>query len=319
MDRQRPGSGRVQANYVTAQSTKSAPAVGRDDVEHEKDTVIDMTMTFETLIYEEDAGVATITLNRPEVYNAFNTKMRQELSSLWRYLRHHDPVRVVVLTAAGDKAFCTGIDRQEIIDGAPAPIATLESDDRIGFGTTPFHYDDPGDDLGPKACDLWKPVIAAVNGMACGGAFYMLGEVDFIVAADGATFFDPHVTYGMTTAFEAMLMLARMPLGEVMRMSLMGNFERITAGRAMEIGLVSEVVPGPELVAHTQNLARQMATAPALALQGTVRSIWAAQELSRQQALSMGSLLVAQGTDDASLAEGQATFRSGERITPRLR
>jgi enoyl-CoA hydratase/carnithine racemase len=278
-----------------------------------------MSLTFETLLYEEGDGIATVTLNRAEVYNAFNTKMRQELRSLWRYLRHHDPVRAIVLTAAGEKAFCTGVDRQEIIEGAPPPVATLEADDRIGFGTTPFHYDDPGDDLGPKACDLWKPVIAAVNGMACGGAFYLLGEVDFIVAADNATFFDPHVTYGMTTAFEAMLMLQRMPLGEVMRMSLMGNFERITAGRAMEVGLVSEVVPRADLVAHTQEIARQIATAPTLALQGTVRSIWTAQELSRQQALSMGSLLVAQGTDDESLAEGQQTFRSGARIEPRLR
>jgi enoyl-CoA hydratase/carnithine racemase len=63
-------------------------------------------------------------------------------------------------------------------------------------------FNDPGDNIGPKSCDLWKPVIASVNGMACGGAFYMLGEVEFIIAADHATFFDPHVTYGMTAAFE---------------------------------------------------------------------------------------------------------------------
>ena len=69
-------------------------------------------------------------------------------------------------------------------------------------GSTPFMFNDPGDNIGPKSCDLWKPVIAAVNGMACGGAFYMLGEVEFIIAAEHATFFDPHVTYGMTAAFE---------------------------------------------------------------------------------------------------------------------
>ena len=63
---------------------------------------------------------------------------------------------------------------------------------------TPWMYDDPGRDVGPKTCDLWKPVIAAVHGMACGGAFYLLGEVEFIIAADNAVFFDPHVTYGMT-------------------------------------------------------------------------------------------------------------------------
>ena len=78
-------------------------------------------------------------------------------------------------------------------------------------------FDDPGDNIGPKPNDLWKPVIAAVNGMACGGAFYMLGEVEFIIAADHATFFDPHVTYGMTAALRADPHVAKMPFGEIMR------------------------------------------------------------------------------------------------------
>ena len=103
-------------------------------------------------------------------------------------------------------------------------------------------FNDPGDNIGPKSCDLWKPVIAAVNGMACGGAFYMLGEVEFIIAAEHATFFDPHVTYGMTAAFEPMHMAGIMPFGEIMRLPLLGNHERLSADRAYEIGLVSEVV-----------------------------------------------------------------------------
>ena len=88
----------------------------------------------------------------------------------------------------------------------------------VGSGSTPFMFDDPGDNLGPKSNDLWKPVIAAVNGMACGGAFYMLGEVEFIIAADHATFFDPHVSYGMTACFESIHMLQKMPFGEIVRL-----------------------------------------------------------------------------------------------------
>ena len=72
-------------------------------------------------------------------------------------------------------------------------------------------------------------MIAAVNGMACGGAFYMLGEVEFIIAAEHATFFDPHVTYGMTAAFEPIHMLQKMPFHEIMRLSLLGNHERLSA------------------------------------------------------------------------------------------
>jgi enoyl-CoA hydratase/carnithine racemase len=79
--------------------------------------------------------------------------------------------------------------------------------------------------------------------MACGGAFYILGEVEFIIAAEHATFFDPHVTFGMTACFEPMHMLQKMPFHEIMRLSLLGSSERMSAARAHEIGLVSEVVP----------------------------------------------------------------------------
>src|SRR5205807_3474956 len=130
-----------------------------------------------------------------------------------RGLRDNDDVRVVVLTGAGDRAFCTGIDRTGVGVGEPGrPNAIGQR------GATPLHLNDPGDLLPPKtAGQLWKPVIAAVNGIACGGAFYLLGEVEFIIAAEHATFFDPHTTFGMAAVFEPMLMLQRMPLGEVMR------------------------------------------------------------------------------------------------------
>ena len=199
--------------------------------------------SFETLGYEETDGVAWVTLNRPEVYNAFNAVMQRELRTLWRALRRHDDVRVVVLTGAGDKAFCTGIDRNEALGDATGDATAGEDGEavHVGAGTTPFMFDDPGEDLGPKTCDLWKPVIGAVNGMACGGAFYLLGEVDFIIATDQATFFDPHVTYGMAAAFEPLQMTGPMPFGELARLTLLGASERMCAQRAHQIGLVSEL------------------------------------------------------------------------------
>ena len=275
-------------------------------------------VSYETVTYTEADGVATVTLNRPDKYNAFNITMLREVRDIWRLLRRHDDVRCIVLTGAGDKAFCTGIDRMEQMEDGPTG-ASAGGEPYIGFGATPFHFDDPGEWLGPKSNDLWKPVIAAVNGMACGGAFYMLGEVEFIIAADHAAFFDPHVTYGMCATFEPLQLIDRMPFGELMRMSLMGNYERISAQKAMDIGLVTEVVPGQELAAAAQHCAAAIASAPALAVEGTVRSIWAGRELGRTQALSMGSGLVALGTSDATLAEGQAAFSSGKRIEWRLR
>src|SRR5215203_3279680 len=214
---------------------------------------------FETLLYDERDGVAWVTLNRPDVHNAFNSLMQRELHALWRLLRRHDAVKCIVLTGAGDRAFCTGIDRAEQMGGERDESF---DPDVVGSGTTPFMFNDPGDNLGPKSCDLWKPVIAAVNGMACGGAFYMLGEVEFIIAAEHATFFDPHVTYGMTASFEPIHMAGITPFCEIMRMSLMGNYERLTAARAYEVGLVSEVVAGDQLLGAAEYCATRIAQQP---------------------------------------------------------
>ncbi|MBM3693443.1 MAG: enoyl-CoA hydratase/isomerase family protein [Actinomycetota bacterium] len=275
------------------------------------------TRDYETVTYEERNGVAWITLNRPERLNAFNHLMQKEMRDIWRSLRFNEDVRCAVLTGAGEKAFCTGIDRMEQMGGA----STEDSDYTIvgSHGGTPFHFNDPGDNLGPKSCDLWKPVIAAVNGMACGGAFYMLGEVEFIIAAEHATFFDPHVTYGMTASFEPIHMAGITPFGEIMRMSLMGNYERLTAQRAHQIGMVSEVVPGDRLLDAAAFCAEAIAAQPKLAIEGTVRAIWGAREFGSRAAVRLGYAYVGLGTSQDSIAEGQQLFESGTRIQWRPR
>lgn len=276
---------------------------------------------YETIRYEERDGVAWVTLNRPEVHNAFNLLMQRELKSLWQALRKNDDVRCIVLTGAGDKAFCVGIDRDETM-GDWHSLDDVRGTSGTGAGradTNPWHVDDPGENVGPKSNDLWKPVIAAVNGMACGGAFYMLGEVEFIIAAEHATFFDPHVTFGMTACFESIHMLQKMPFGEIMRLALLGSSERMTAARAHQIGLVSEVVPAAELHEAAAWAAGEITKAPPVAVQGTVRAIWMGRELSRLQALDTGRILIRLGSDPKALFEGQQAFQSGERKKPRLR
>ncbi|HEY3737941.1 MAG TPA: enoyl-CoA hydratase/isomerase family protein [Jatrophihabitans sp.] len=271
-------------------------------------------MSYETITLEVEDGVAWVTLNRPEVLNAFNAAMIRELHDCWRGLRGNDDARVIVLAGAGDRAFCTGVDRQEQEPGH------LPEDTPIGTrGSTPFHFDDPGDYIAPKtAAGLWKPIIAAVNGMACGGAFYLLGECDIILASETATFFDPHTTYGMAAIFEPIMMMQHMPLGEVMRMSLLGAHERMSAKRAHEIGLVQEIVAPEQLHETAATLARDIASQPALAIQGTVRAVWAAREHGYREALEFGKTLIQLGTSTESLEEGQRRFTSGSRTPWRL-
>jgi enoyl-CoA hydratase/carnithine racemase len=282
---------------------------------------------FETLRYEESDGVAWVTLDRPEVHNAFNQAMRRELQTVWRALRADDGVRCVILTGAGDHAFCSGVDRNETMghwlddpaDPANANDPGGSSASPMSIETGTWAFEDPGQYLGPKANELWTPVIAAVNGMACGGAFYMLGEVEFVIAADHATFFDPHVSYGMAACYEPMHMLQKMPFHEIARLSLLGAHERLSARRAHEIGLVSEVVPASELRTRAEWAARKIASAPALAVRTTVRALWTARELSRRDALASADVLVRIGTSAASLREGQRAFASGARVEPHIR
>jgi enoyl-CoA hydratase/carnithine racemase len=274
-----------------------------------------MAYEYETLIVSVEDGVATVALNRPEVRNAISEVMQGELRDVWTRFRYDDDVRCIVLTGEG-KAFCTGIDRGEAV--------SEDNTDSMAEGNypgypTPWVYDDPGRDVGPKSCDLWKPVIAAVNGMACGGAFYMLGETEFLIAADDATFFDPHVTYGMTAAFEPTHMLTKMPFSEIMRVSLMGAHERMSAERAREIGLVTEVVPLAELRERAAYVAQVIADSPPLVVQGTLRALWTALEVSRSQAVELMSLYTRVGSDAAAFKAGQDRFASGQRVEWQLR
>lgn len=270
-------------------------------------------VSHETITVEMDGHVAWVTLNRPKAYNAFSPTMQAELKATWQAFRRDDNVRAIVLTAAGEKAFCVGIDRNE------AEFTALDETDSLYGTSNNFMYDDPGDDLGPKACDLWKPVICAVNGMAAGGAFYMLAEADVIIAADHATFFDPHVTYGMAAVYEPMKMLQRMPLGEILRLSLLGNYERMTAETAHRIGLVSEVCSGDELVERAKWVADAIASQPPVAVQATLRAIWAANDMGRLAALAAAPAILTTGFDRAGMEAGADSFSSGERITPRTR
>ena len=267
---------------------------------------------FETIRVEISDHVCRVVLDRPDALNAFDKRMRQEVRATWRALRTMDDVRVAVLTATGDKAFCVGIDRD-------ADMPALAGTGHLYGTSNDYMYDDPGNDLGPKACDLWKPVIAAINGLCCGGAFYLISECDIIIAAEHATFFDPHVTYGMAAVYEPIKMAQRMPLGEILRLTLLGNHERMSAQTAMRVGLASEVVPFEELHDAADRLAAIIASQPPDAVQGSLRAIWAANDMGRLDALAMAPSILTTGTRIEAMAEGQTAFSEGKRIKPRLR
>ncbi|WP_338684071.1 enoyl-CoA hydratase/isomerase family protein [Streptomyces acidiscabies] len=228
---------------------------------------------------DKETGVAVVTLDRPEKLNAIDVPTARQLSEIWRQLRFDDTVRAIVLTGSGTRAFSTGLDRDAVV---PQP-------------NSPYMQDDPLLRVGPKSNDLWKPVIAAVEGMACGGAFYLLGESEFVVAGEGAEFFDPHTTYGMVSAYESVLMAQRMPYGEVARMMLMGTAERISARRAYEVGLVSELAETGRALTVAAERAQVIAGYPPEGVQGTVRALWSAREAAQAHGFAQAPHLISLG------------------------
>lgn len=218
-----------------------------------------------TIDFEVSDHVATVTLDRPEKMNSFTEQMADELLAVWARVRDDDDIRVAVLRANGERAFCTGIDVSEGTWWTHRPI---------------FNQEDPGAFLGPKANNVWKPVIAALHGIVAGGAMYFVNECDFSICAETATFFDPHANAGIVSALEPMGMLARgVPYGEVMRWALLGSEERLTALTALRIGIVTEVVQDDQLRSRATELADEIAARRPDGIQGTVRAMWEARDL----------------------------------------
>jgi enoyl-CoA hydratase/carnithine racemase len=231
-------------------------------------------MSFETIDLDVsgDDQVATITLNRPEQLNAFNRAMCEEMAEAWRLVKADDSVNAVVLRAAGERAFCSGLDIKAPY-GQPQNI---------------WNHEDPGEALSPKWQKMWKPVVCAVQGMCTAGAFYFVNESDVVICSRDATFFDSHVSAGLVCALEPIGLMRRVGLGETLRIALMGNDERVSADTALRIGLVSEVVAAEGLWARAQEIAAAIAAKPPSATQGTVKAIWESLDKPYRAALEQG-------------------------------
>jgi enoyl-CoA hydratase/carnithine racemase len=257
---------------------------------------------YETIRYEVDAAdrVATITLDRPDALNAFDRAMCEEIRDAWHVVKDDDSVNAVVLRAAGDRAFSAGLDTKKSF-GQPDLV---------------WNHLDPGEYLSPKWQKLWKPVVCAVQGVCTAGAFYFLNEADVVICSDDATFFDSHVTYGFVSAIEPIGLMRRIGLGDTLRMALTGNRERLSAATALRLGLVSEVVRRDELWSHAHDLARLIASYPAVATQGTVRAIWESLDKPYRAAVEQGLMYTRLG-NPIGAAEIERT--GVDRGAPRIR
>ena len=154
--------------------------------------------------------------------------------------------------------------------------------------------------------------MAAVKGMCAGGAFYWIAECDIVLCSPAATFFDPHVTYGLVAALEPIALSYRMHVSDVLRMALLGLHERMTAERALECGLVTEVVGADRVVERAHELAAAIASQPPAAVQGTVKAIWRSLDVGRDQALDTALLYTQVGNPIATAGLDRGSVRPAQ-------
>jgi enoyl-CoA hydratase/carnithine racemase len=262
---------------------------------------VPVSNAFETIEYEVgDDKVATITLNRPEVLNAFNRTMCEEMRAAWHMVKGDPRVNAVVLRAAGDRAFCAGLDTKQEY-GQPVDV---------------WNHEDPGELLSPKWQQVWKPVVCAVHGICTAGAFYFVNESDIVICSDDATFFDSHVTYGLVSALEPVGLMRKVGLGDTLRMALTGNDERVSAATALRIGLVTEVVTRDALWARAHELAAGIARKPTAATQGTVRAIWESLDRPYRAAMQQGLIYTRLGNP---IGSAEVAANGPDRPEPRSR
>jgi enoyl-CoA hydratase/carnithine racemase len=221
---------------------------------------------YETLRLDRVGPVGWLVFDRPEVGNAMDARMMQELGQAWRELDTDERVRVIVNTGEGD-AFHTGLDVAQL---ARDPEALREQSRRtrnFELGFTAWHN------------GVSKPVIAAVNGVCAGGGLHFVADADIVIASSRATLVDPHVSVGQASVYETIALAKKSPMEPVLRLALVGRHERLSALRAYQLGVCSQVVDPPErLRTEAQALAEKVARHDPQYLAATKRALWAALE-----------------------------------------
>jgi enoyl-CoA hydratase/carnithine racemase len=221
---------------------------------------------YETLRVERRGVVGWLVFDRPGVGNAMNARMMHELEDAWRELDGDDAVRVIVNTGAGD-AFQTGLDVAQLARDPEALREQSRRTKRFELGFTAWHN------------NVSKPVIAAVNGVCAGGGLHFVADADIVLMSANASLVDPHVSLGQASVYETIALAKKSPMEAVLRMALTGRHERVTAARAYELGICSQVVDPPEgLAAEAQALAETIARHRPEHLAVTKRVLWGVLE-----------------------------------------
>jgi enoyl-CoA hydratase/carnithine racemase len=248
------------------------------------------------LVIERQGPVGWLVFDRPQAGNAMDAAMLAALPDAWRELDADPDVRVIVNTGNG-KNFQTGLDVVQLSRDPEALREQSRRTKRAELLISAWHN------------QVATPVIAAVNGTCAGGGLHFVADADIVIAAADATFLDPHVSVGQVTAYEAIALARKMPFEAMMRMALVGGNERMSAARAYQLGMISEVVDPPERLREAaQDLAEKIARNSPAAMAVSKRALWGALEMGLTDACRAGARDLVSMWGHPDQAEGPRAF-----------
>lgn len=241
---------------------------------------------------ERSGQIATITLNRPEVLNAFNTEQMEALRDRVAELRADESIRVIIVTGAGDRAFAAGADIAEMRDKSPSEALAFA---RLGQGVCSALETAP------------QPVIAAVNGFALGGGCEIALACDIRLASENAVLGQPEVGLGIPPGWGGTQRLTRL-VGQGLAKELILSGRHVKAEEAARIGLVNAVYPREELMDKARELAEQIAANAPVAVRFAKEAINRAPDVDLETGLAFEAQAFALCFDTADQREGMGAF-----------
>jgi enoyl-CoA hydratase/carnithine racemase len=255
------------------------------------------------ILYEQQERVVTITLNRPQAMNAIDPETHQELVEAWLRFRDDPEAWVAILTGAGERAFCAGADLKKLIPLVFAPDGRPRTHNDYGLGGI------------TRGIEIWKPLIAAVNGLALAGGLELVLACDLRVAAEHATFGLTETRWAIMPGAGGTQRLPRaVPVAKAMEMILLA--QPVDAPEAHRLGLVNAVVPAAEVLPTARRWAQTICERGPLAIRAAKEAIVRGQSLPLADGLRLEAMLsgTLRGTEDA--LEGPRAF--AEKRPPRF-
>jgi E-phenylitaconyl-CoA hydratase len=257
---------------------------------------VDLREPLPGVVYERRGPIAVIALDRPDRGNALTPAMQPVFRAIWTEVRDDPELRVAIVTARGERHFCTGFDLDDAdSDEAQEVFSNRPLADAVYWSS----YQNR----------VWKPVICAVNGLCVGGGHHFVVDADIVIASRNAKFTDTHVNVGMVGAVENVGLALRLPLGSALRMTLMGRHYRMPAERAHQLGLVDELVDQPaDLLPAALEMAEAMLGNSPQAMALSKQAVWAARERGYSDALEYAWALLRLHWSHPDFAEGPRAF-----------